>query len=67
MEAKWLRAVMETAVDGVILIDARGNVLMFNFACKPYRKDELARRLREVVNVSELLAQSGVQAAAPLK
>jgi len=34
MEAKWLRAVMETAVDGVILIDARGRVLMFNTACE---------------------------------
>jgi PAS domain S-box-containing protein len=34
VEAKWLRAVMETAVDGVILIDARGNVLMFNAACE---------------------------------
>jgi PAS domain S-box-containing protein len=33
-EAKWLRAVVETAVDGVILIDARGTVLMFNAACE---------------------------------
>ena len=33
-EAKWLRAVVETAVDGVILIDARGTVLMFNTACE---------------------------------
>jgi PAS domain S-box-containing protein len=33
-EARWLRAVMETAVDGVILIDARGCVLMFNSACE---------------------------------
>lgn len=44
MEAKWLRAVMETAVDGVILIDARGNVLMFNFACEmlfQYRASEV--------------------------
>jgi PAS domain S-box-containing protein len=29
-----LRAVVETAVDGVILIDARGRVLMFNPACE---------------------------------
>jgi PAS domain S-box-containing protein len=29
-----MRAVVETAVDGVILIDAYGNVLMFNPACE---------------------------------
>jgi PAS domain S-box-containing protein len=29
-----LRAVVDTAVDGVILIDARGNVAMFNPACE---------------------------------
>src|SRR5450631_3930319 len=33
-EAAWLRAVVETAVDGVILIDAAGCVLMFNPACE---------------------------------
>jgi PAS domain S-box-containing protein len=33
-EAAWLRAVVDTAVDGVILIDAGGNVLMFNPACE---------------------------------
>jgi PAS domain S-box-containing protein len=33
-EAAWLRAVVETAVDGVILIDAFGVVLMFNPACE---------------------------------
>lgn len=33
-EARWLSAVVETAVDGVILIDARGCVLMFNTACE---------------------------------
>jgi len=33
-EAAWLRAVVETAVDGVILIDAQGSVLMFNPACE---------------------------------
>jgi two-component system sensor kinase FixL len=32
--AAWLRAVIETAVDGVILIDAEGTVLMFNPACE---------------------------------
>src|SRR5258708_4155935 len=44
MEAEWLRAVIETAVDGVILIDARGIVLMFNPACEKlfhYRADEV--------------------------
>lgn len=33
-EARWLSAVVETAVDGVILIDARGSVLMVNSACE---------------------------------
>ena len=35
---------METAVDGVILIDVRGYVLMFNFACEKlfqYRASEV--------------------------
>ena len=32
--SRLLRAVVETAVDGVILIDARGNILMFNPACE---------------------------------
>ena len=39
-----LRAVVETAVDGVILIDARGTVLMFNPACEKlfgYAADEV--------------------------
>ncbi|SEO11062.1 PAS domain S-box protein [Bradyrhizobium sp. OK095] len=42
--ARWLRAVVETAVDGVILIDASGRVLMFNPACEKlfkYRSDEV--------------------------
>ena len=33
-EAAWLRAVVETAVDGVILINSDGTVLMFNPACE---------------------------------
>jgi PAS domain S-box-containing protein len=33
-EAHLLRAVVDTAVDGVILIDAHGRVLMFNPACE---------------------------------
>jgi PAS domain S-box-containing protein len=33
-EAHLLRAVVDTAVDGVILIDADGRVLMFNPACE---------------------------------
>lgn len=39
-----LRAVVETAVDGVILIDSRGRILMFNPACEKlfqYRADEV--------------------------
>jgi len=42
--AARLKAVVETAVDGVILIDERGNVLMFNPACErlfKYRSDEV--------------------------
>ena len=34
---------------------------------KPYRKADLARRLREVVSVSELLARSGVPVPAAVK
>jgi PAS domain S-box-containing protein len=43
-EARWLSAVVETAVDGVILIDARGCILMFNTACEKlfkYQADEV--------------------------
>jgi PAS domain S-box-containing protein len=39
-----LRAVVETAVDGVILIDSRGRILMFNPACEKlfqYHADEV--------------------------
>ena len=42
--ARWLRAVVETAVDGVILIDAGGKVLKFNPACEKlfgYRSSEV--------------------------
>jgi PAS domain S-box-containing protein len=42
--ASWLQAVVDTAVDGVILIDARGCVLMFNPACERlfgYAADEV--------------------------
>jgi PAS domain S-box-containing protein len=42
--ATRLRAVVETAVDGVILIDERGRILMFNTACErlfQYRADEV--------------------------
>jgi PAS domain S-box-containing protein len=40
-----LRAVVDTAVDGVILIDATGTILMFNPACERlfgYRQEEVA-------------------------
>jgi len=43
-EEARLRAVVDTAVDGVILIDARGAVLMFNPACERmfgYRAEEV--------------------------
>src|SRR5258708_15224109 len=30
----WLHAVVDTAVDGVILIDEHGGILMFNPACE---------------------------------
>lgn len=45
--AAQLRAVLETAVDGVILIDASGNVLMFNPACEGlfgYKAEEVLGR-----------------------
>ena len=45
--ADWLRAVVDTAVDGVILIDARGTILMFNPACEGlfgYPADEVIGR-----------------------
>jgi PAS domain S-box-containing protein len=44
INATLLRAVVDTAVDGLILIDARGCVLMFNPACERlfgYRADEV--------------------------
>src|SRR5260370_646922 len=43
-EAHLLQAVVDTAVDGVILIDASGRVLMFNPACEKlfgYAADEV--------------------------
>lgn len=46
-EESRLRTVVETAVDGVILIDARGSILMFNPACEElfgYRADEVMGR-----------------------
>jgi PAS domain S-box-containing protein len=46
-KARWLRAVVETAVDGVILIDAMGNILMFNPSCEKlfkYGADEVIGR-----------------------
>jgi PAS domain S-box-containing protein len=43
--AARLKAVVETAVDGVILIDARGSVLMFNPACEKLFKF----RAREII------------------
>jgi len=45
--ATQLRAVVHTAVDGVILIDSQANVLMFNPACERlfgYRADEAVGR-----------------------
>ena len=45
--AARLRAVVNTAVDGVILIDARGSVMMFNPACERlfgYTADEVIGR-----------------------
>jgi two-component system, LuxR family, sensor kinase FixL len=45
--AEQLRAVVDTAVDGVILIDTLGNVRMFNPACENvfgYRQEEVLGR-----------------------
>ncbi|MDZ4867673.1 MAG: PAS domain-containing protein, partial [Alphaproteobacteria bacterium] len=44
MDEPRLRAVLDTAVDGVILIDADGIVRMFNPACERlfgYARDEV--------------------------
>jgi PAS domain S-box-containing protein len=44
--AQRLRAVLDTAVDGVMLLDAAGNILMFNAACTQlfgYTAIEMAR------------------------
>ncbi len=46
-DSRLLRAVVETAVDGVILIDSRGTVLLFNPACERlfgYAADEVIGR-----------------------
>nr|WP_228747960.1 PAS domain S-box protein [Bradyrhizobium sp. BR 10289] len=51
-----MRAVVDTAVDGVILIDARGSILMFNPACEKlfgYPADEVVGR-----NVKLLMPKS---------
>ena len=55
--AARLRAVVETAVDGVIMIDAHGRVLMFNPACERlfgYRGDGDHRPERENAHAAAL-------------
>ncbi|MBI3438392.1 MAG: PAS domain S-box protein [Proteobacteria bacterium] len=55
-EDSRLRALVDTAVDGVILIDARGSILMFNPACERlfgYEADEVLGR-----NVKALMPPS---------
>ncbi len=45
--AQQLRAVIDTAVDGVLMLDAAGTILMFNPACKRlfgYTSDEMMGR-----------------------
>jgi two-component system, LuxR family, sensor kinase FixL len=47
LDESRLKALVDTAVDGVILIDSRGQVLMFNPACEKlfgYRSDEVIGR-----------------------
>src|SRR5882724_4538316 len=51
-----LRAVVDTAVDGVILIDARGRVMMFNPACERLFKYNAAEVIGE--NVKMLMPAS---------
>ena len=50
-EAAWLRAVVETAVDGVILIDAQGSVLMFNPACEKLFQYQAAEVIGQNVKI----------------
>ena len=50
-EAAWLRAVVETAVDGVILIDAQGSVLMFNLACEKLFQYQAAEVIGQNVKI----------------
>jgi two-component system, LuxR family, sensor kinase FixL len=43
-----LQAVLDTAVDGIILIDADGSILTFNSGCERlfgYRPDEVMARM----------------------
>src|ERR1700733_12532173 len=40
----WLRAVIDTAVDGIVIIDSSGSVQMFNRGCERlfgYRSDQV--------------------------
>jgi PAS domain S-box-containing protein len=46
-----LRAVVETAVDGVILIDSRGRILMFNPACERLFQYRAAEVMHENVKL----------------
>src|SRR5262245_21257636 len=53
-DASLLRAVVETAVDGVILVDAQGRVQMFNPACEKLFGYEAAEMIGR--NVTNLMA-----------
>jgi PAS domain S-box-containing protein len=60
--AEQLRAVVETAVDGVLVLDAGGTILMLNPACERmfgYSSGELIGRNIETVMPSPLSAANG--------
>ncbi len=66
--AQQLRAVIDTAVDGVLLLDAAGGILMHNPACERmfgYASGEMAGRNIESVMRSPLIGARGRDAARP--
>ena len=66
MEELRLRAVVETAVDGVILIDAQGCVQMFNPACEKlfgYSEPHATKLMLQVHNEGRAVVSAGTREA----